>query len=149
MKLEDLCLKHWQCQGFIYGNFVNPTFNTVVLSYMCVYSLQVAFSSLHELLVPFTRDYEIIKAALNKLGDYNKTCLEPVLRGITPIVVDEWGVTVPCQVRHFSSIGFYIILIGFCITNVALKGFRSHLHVDVKHVKRFPQPEFKINMNVG
>ena len=48
-------------------------------------------------MVPFTRDYESIKNALDKLGDYNKTCLEPALGAVSSIVLDEWGATVPCQ----------------------------------------------------
>ena len=59
---------------------------------------QVVFSSLWEQIVPFTRDYDLIKAALNKVEEFNKTCLETALTGITSLVMEEWGYSVPCQV---------------------------------------------------
>lgn len=36
--------------------------------------------------------------ALNNLEDYDKTCLESALQGVSNIVQQEWGYTCPCQV---------------------------------------------------
>lgn len=36
--------------------------------------------------------------ALNNLEDYDKTCLESALQGVSNIVQQEWGSTCPCQV---------------------------------------------------
>ncbi|KAK3606008.1 hypothetical protein CHS0354_025040 [Potamilus streckersoni] len=58
----------------------------------------VLFSYLWEQLVPFTRDVESIKTALTKLEEYNKTCFESVLAGISTLVVEEWGTATSMQV---------------------------------------------------
>lgn len=39
--------------------------------------------------------------ALNNLEDYDKTCLESALQGVSNIVQQEWGCTCPCQVVCF------------------------------------------------
>lgn len=36
--------------------------------------------------------------ALSNLEDYDKTCLESALQGISNIVQQEWGSACPCQV---------------------------------------------------
>ena len=51
-----------------------------------------------EQLAPFTRDYETVRAALNKVVDYDKTCVEAALRGVSGLVVEEWGVSTYTQV---------------------------------------------------
>ncbi|XP_053405722.1 integrator complex subunit 14-like isoform X2 [Mercenaria mercenaria] len=58
----------------------------------------IVFSYLWEQLVPFTRDVDAVKSALNTVGDYSKTCLEPFLSGISSLVVEEFGGTTPVQV---------------------------------------------------
>ncbi|XP_014677770.1 PREDICTED: von Willebrand factor A domain-containing protein 9-like [Priapulus caudatus] len=58
----------------------------------------VQFSSLWEVLVPFTRDYDKLKAALTSTDSFDKTFIETVLSGITPIVIEEWGANIPCQI---------------------------------------------------
>lgn len=58
----------------------------------------IVFSYLWEQLVPFTRDTDAIKSALNTVGDYSKTCLEPFLTGISGLIVEEFGGTTPVQV---------------------------------------------------
>ncbi|KAK6179916.1 hypothetical protein SNE40_012164 [Patella caerulea] len=58
----------------------------------------VVFSYLYEQLVSFTREYDTIKTALNKVEVYNKTCIETALNGISAIILEEWGNSSPCQV---------------------------------------------------
>ncbi|XP_060558631.1 integrator complex subunit 14-like [Ruditapes philippinarum] len=58
----------------------------------------IVFSYLWEQLVPFTRDVDTVKTALNTVGDYSKTCLEPFLTGISGLVVEEFGGTTSVQV---------------------------------------------------
>ena len=62
----------------------------------------MVFSSLWEQLVPFTRDYDQIRDALTSVEEYNKTCIETALGGVTSLVVEEWGVTTPVQVRYYK-----------------------------------------------
>jgi hypothetical protein len=63
---------------------------------LCLF--QIVFSYLWEQLVPFTRDVDTVKTALNTVGDYSKTCLEPFLTGISGLVVEEFGGTTSVQV---------------------------------------------------
>jgi len=58
----------------------------------------VIFSSLYEQLVPFTKDFTDIRAALTRLDEYNKTCIDSALAGVSKLVIDEWGLTPLCQV---------------------------------------------------
>ncbi|BFY97677.1 hypothetical protein BsWGS_00718 [Bradybaena similaris] len=57
----------------------------------------IAFSYLWEQLSAFTRDYSIIRAALNKVEAFSKTCIETVLNGIKTVISDEWNHS-SCQV---------------------------------------------------
>ncbi|KAK9892940.1 hypothetical protein WA026_022812 [Henosepilachna vigintioctopunctata] len=58
----------------------------------------MAFSSLYEEKSPFTRDYNAIKATLQNIDDYDKTCLETALHGVNQMVLGEWGNNTACQV---------------------------------------------------
>ncbi|KAF7699057.1 integrator complex subunit 14 [Silurus meridionalis] len=73
-------------------------FEHMATNYKLEFTALVAFSSLWELLVPFTRDYNTLQEALSNLEDYDKTCLESALQGVSNIVQQEWGGTCPCQV---------------------------------------------------
>ncbi|XP_005092704.1 integrator complex subunit 14 [Aplysia californica] len=57
----------------------------------------ITFSYLWEHLVAFTRDFDSIKAALNKVEVFSKTCIETALNGVKTIISDEWNNTM-CQV---------------------------------------------------
>lgn len=58
------------------------------------------FSYLWEQLVPFTRNYESIKSALNNVEEYNKTCIEAALTGVSSVVTEEWNSVTPSQVMY-------------------------------------------------
>lgn len=58
----------------------------------------VVFSSLWELVVPFTRDFDSIRAALARVECHDKTNLEAGLEGAKQVLQDEWGHSMPCQV---------------------------------------------------
>ncbi|XP_013403665.1 integrator complex subunit 14 [Lingula anatina] len=60
----------------------------------------IIFSSLWEQLVPFTRDYDIIKAALDKTENFDKTFTEAALAAAGSVITEEWGSTssTPAQV---------------------------------------------------
>ncbi|XP_064870187.1 integrator complex subunit 14-like [Oncorhynchus nerka] len=45
-----------------------------------------------------TRDYNTLQEALNNLEDYDKTCLEAALHGVSNVVQQEWGHACPTQV---------------------------------------------------
>ena len=57
------------------------------------------FSSLWEQLIGFTRDYDSVRAALVKVEEYNKTCIQTGLAGATSLLSTEWGVKTPSQVN--------------------------------------------------
>lgn len=58
----------------------------------------MAFSSLYEERCPFTRDYNVIKAELKNIEDYDKTCIETALHGVSQMVLGEWGNNTACQI---------------------------------------------------
>ncbi|EEC13758.1 conserved hypothetical protein, partial [Ixodes scapularis] len=58
----------------------------------------VVFSSLWEVVVPFTRDFDSIRAALARVECHDKTNLEAGLEGAKQALQDEWGHSMPCQV---------------------------------------------------
>lgn len=80
-------------------------FEHMATNYKLEFTALVVFSSLWELMVPFTRDYNTLQEALSNMDDYDKTCLESALVGVCNIVQQEWGGAIPCQVMigSFSS----------------------------------------------
>ncbi|XP_077372905.1 integrator complex subunit 14 isoform X2 [Festucalex cinctus] len=73
-------------------------FEHMASNYRLEFTALMAFSSLWELLVPFTRDYNALQDALSNLEDYDKTCVESALNGVSNVVQQEWGSACPCQV---------------------------------------------------
>uniref|UniRef100_A0A673FX93 Integrator complex subunit 14 n=1 Tax=Sinocyclocheilus rhinocerous TaxID=307959 RepID=A0A673FX93_9TELE len=73
-------------------------FEHMATNYRLEFTSLVAFSSLWELMVPFSRDYNTLQEALNNLEDFDKTCLEAALQGVSNVVQQEWGTSCPCQV---------------------------------------------------
>uniref|UniRef100_A0A673YK11 Integrator complex subunit 14 n=1 Tax=Salmo trutta TaxID=8032 RepID=A0A673YK11_SALTR len=74
-------------------------FEHMANNYRLEFTSLVAFSSLWELLVPFTRDYNTLQEALSNLEDYDKTCLESALHGVSNVVQQEWGHACPTQLQ--------------------------------------------------
>ncbi|GAB0098241.1 DnaJ homolog subfamily C member 2 [Sergentomyia squamirostris] len=66
---------------------------------------RVIYSSLYEVVVDFTRDYDVIRKALGKVDHYDKTCLENVLHAINSILLSNWGVQSHCQIIVFTDCG--------------------------------------------
>ncbi|XP_033211888.1 integrator complex subunit 14 isoform X2 [Belonocnema kinseyi] len=60
--------------------------------------LQVVFSSLYEVIVPFTRDYDHIRSLVQNIEECDKTCIETALHGVNNIIMSEWGNSTACQV---------------------------------------------------
>ena len=58
----------------------------------------LAFSSLWEIVVPFTRDYQALKQGCITVDVYDKTSFENGFSGVVGHVIEEWGTSVPCQV---------------------------------------------------
>ncbi|MEQ2170682.1 Integrator complex subunit 14 [Goodea atripinnis] len=78
---------------------LNMLFEHMASNYRLEFTALMAFSSLWELLVPFTRDYNALQDALSNLEDYDKTCLELALQGVSSVVQQEWGSACPCQLQ--------------------------------------------------
>ncbi|XP_034032317.1 integrator complex subunit 14 [Thalassophryne amazonica] len=111
---------------------LNMLFEHMASNYRLEFTALMAFSSLWELLVPFTRDYNALQEALSNLEDYDKTCIESALHGVSNVVQQEWGSSCPCQVVLVTdgSLG-----IG--------KGSLRHALQTLKHRgedKKFPLP---------
>ncbi|XP_033108832.1 integrator complex subunit 14-like [Anneissia japonica] len=100
----------------------------------------VIFSSLYEVVVPFTRNYEEIEAALSKIEDYDKTCVELALAGVRDMILDEWGANAACQV----------ILITDGNVGVSQGSLKHSLHNYSKSDNRsFPLPyNFPAKLNI-
>ncbi|XP_060891426.1 integrator complex subunit 14 [Labrus mixtus] len=77
---------------------LNMLFEHMASNYRLEFTSLMAFSSLWELLVPFTRDYNALQEALSNLEDYDKTCVESAMQGVSNVVQQEWGSACPCQV---------------------------------------------------
>lgn len=79
----------------------------------CSVFLQLVFSTLYEVLVDFTRDYDAIRTALTKIEHYDKTCLENMLHAVKNILISNWGSQNQSQVIVFTDCG-----IGFGQTSI-------------------------------
>ncbi|KAF4526527.1 hypothetical protein B566_EDAN005894 [Ephemera danica] len=77
----------------------------------------IAFSSLYDVLCPFTRDFDLLRSKLNNLEEFDKTCLEVALHGVNSLVLDEWGTGTPCQVILVTdgSVGMGPTGLGACL----------------------------------
>lgn len=64
----------------------------------------MAFSSLYEIISGFTRDYEQIKHKLQVIEEFDKTCIEAAFHAVNTLVLEEWGNSVPCQVRRIHKL---------------------------------------------
>lgn len=75
------------------------------------FSSLMAFSSDCDLIVEWTRDYDMLTAGLISLGVGDKTNLLPALKKAGGCCLSEWGVSAPCQIivvtdeRLFLSYG--------------------------------------------
>jgi len=58
------------------------------------YTSIVAFSSLHEVVVKYTKDFDELKAACNEFVIYDKTIYEKMFVGVENMITEEWGKTV-------------------------------------------------------
>lgn len=61
------------------------------------YTAFVVFSSLYEVLVKFTREFEVLKKACNSVTTYDKTVFETAFQGIEMLVMEEWGSFTPIE----------------------------------------------------
>ncbi|XP_050358266.1 integrator complex subunit 14 [Nymphalis io] len=73
------------------------------LDYLCIhakleYVALVTFSSVYEVAVPFTRDFDTIRTKLPLLDDGDKTCIETALHGVNQLILNEWGYQTPVQI---------------------------------------------------
>ncbi|EFN74464.1 UPF0464 protein C15orf44-like protein [Camponotus floridanus] len=73
----------------------------------------IVFSSLYEVICPFTRDYDSIRAKLQTIEEWDKTCIEGALHGINNVIMAEWGNATACQL--------YPIFIHFILLDPSLQ----------------------------
>ncbi|XP_049887695.1 integrator complex subunit 14 [Pectinophora gossypiella] len=62
------------------------------------YVALVSFSSVYEVAVPFTRDFDNIRNKLPLLEEGDKTCIETALAGVNQLILTEWGYQTPMQI---------------------------------------------------
>uniref|UniRef100_A0A1Y9HAP9 Integrator complex subunit 14 n=1 Tax=Anopheles farauti TaxID=69004 RepID=A0A1Y9HAP9_9DIPT len=65
----------------------------------------IIYSSLFEVVVDFTRDYEAIRQALHKIEHYDKTSLENVLVAVNNAFKAHWGSQNYCQIIFITDCG--------------------------------------------
>uniref|UniRef100_A0A1Y9IW43 Integrator complex subunit 14 n=1 Tax=Anopheles minimus TaxID=112268 RepID=A0A1Y9IW43_9DIPT len=65
----------------------------------------IIYSSLYEVVVDFTRDYDSIRNALHKIEHYDKTCLENVLVAVNNAFKAHWGSQNYCQIIFITDCG--------------------------------------------
>ncbi|XP_058460146.1 integrator complex subunit 14 [Malaya genurostris] len=65
----------------------------------------IIYSSLYEVVVDFTRDYESIRQALHKIEHYDKTSLESVLVAVNNMFKTHWGNHNYCQIIFLTDCG--------------------------------------------
>lgn len=70
---------------------------------MKILNLQLVYSSLFEIIVDFTRDYDVIKQALTKIDHYDKTCIANMLTAVNNILLSNWGSQNFCQVSFSNN----------------------------------------------
>lgn len=58
----------------------------------------VSFSSVYEVVVPFTRDFDSIRNKLPHIEEGDKTCIDTALHGIAQLILNEWGYQTPVQI---------------------------------------------------
>ena len=103
------------------------------LNYNLEYTSLVIFSSLYEVLVKFTRDFDSLKKACNNLQIYDKTVYETTFQGVESIVTEEWGKTV--------AVNVILITDGLCgIGEGSLKESLNGESLDKKSENKFPFP---------
>ncbi|XP_068595859.1 integrator complex subunit 14 [Brachionichthys hirsutus] len=76
---------------------LNMLFEHMAVNYRLEFTTLMSFSSIWDLLVPFTRDYNALQEALSNLEDYDKTCMESALQAVSNVFQQEWGSACPCQ----------------------------------------------------
>ena len=85
----EIQLKHLAVEGI--NHFIDQLAERCKLEFTAL----VVFSSLWEIVVPFTRDFEALRAGFLNLDVYDKTCIENALNGVENLVMEEWGGIVP------------------------------------------------------
>uniref|UniRef100_A0A8C4Q4C6 Integrator complex subunit 14 n=1 Tax=Eptatretus burgeri TaxID=7764 RepID=A0A8C4Q4C6_EPTBU len=66
--------------------------------YRLEFTALAAFSSACKLLVPFTRDCNVLQEELSCVDDQDKTCIEVALQTASTLVQEEWGLNTCCQI---------------------------------------------------
>ena len=62
------------------------------------YTCMLSFSSVCEVVVPFTRNYGLLKEKLEEIEVIDRTDLHTALVAMVEVMVAEWGAFAPCQV---------------------------------------------------
>ncbi|KAL7293911.1 hypothetical protein TKK_0012642 [Trichogramma kaykai] len=89
---EQLTRHHLALQGI--NTILHYLQNNSKLEFVAL----MTFSSMYEILCPFTRDYELIRSKLQNIEECDKTSIETALHGVKTLVISEWGSSTPCQV---------------------------------------------------
>lgn len=67
--------------------------------------MQVVFSSLYEVVIDFTKNYSLIRAALSKLDHYDKTQIHNLLMACSNILTSNWGSQSYAQILMVTDCG--------------------------------------------
>ncbi|XP_055608266.1 integrator complex subunit 14 [Uranotaenia lowii] len=95
--------------GLTYGQLAVHGINAI-LDYLTKHSRMefvslIIYSSMLEVLVDFTRDYDAIRQALHKIDHYDKTNLEAALVAVNNMFKTHWGSQNYCQIIFVTDCG--------------------------------------------
>lgn len=107
---------------------------------------QIVYSSLYEIVVDFTRDYEAIKVALLKVEHYDKTCLANMLQAVKNVLSTNWGSQNYSQVLVFTDCGIGIGASSVKSLIETLKGHRDHKRTNVLGITEENSPCLPFSM---
>lgn len=91
---------------------------------------QLVYSTLYEVLVDFTRDYDAIKQALAKVEHYDQTCVEKMLHAVKSMLLSNWGSQNQSQVLVFTDCGIGMGAESLRSAIATLGQRRSSAHAD-------------------
>lgn len=88
------------------------------------------FRVIHYYFVPFF----FVQEALSNLEDYDKTCLESALQGVSNVVQQEWGSACPCQVCSLLCVKSHLVKCNHTISLCFRFLFLSLVYSLIVHV---------------
>ncbi|XP_028966546.1 integrator complex subunit 14 [Galendromus occidentalis] len=91
-RAEPMQIRHLAAEG------LNHLLQYMAIHCKLEFCSVVVFSSLWEVVEPFTRDFDALRDRLTRLQFYDKTNIEVGIEGAKHAVLQEWGASCSCQI---------------------------------------------------